>query len=417
MASTENNHRRRDLAIDIPEEDGDLEPAPECCIYKVPRCFHEAQNKGKAYIPQLISIGPLHHDDKNLAQMESQKRRYYKKFVERTSQETLEAFSSFIKDNVKRIHNCYDVELIFDKDSEASKFTEIILCDAVFIIELFLRNFEKKVNHFFFSRSWLSLELQTDLMLLENQLPFFVLQDLYNLAFCTSDKPSFLHLACLYFDFEEDEIAFGGKEIKHFTDLFRCYVVKTFPSSESYSEPETIDGTYSATKLLEAGVKFKAVKDCMLNVKFENGVLQIPCFYVAYETEAAYRNLIAFEQCHYPGKAYFCSYIQLLDFLVDTDEDVNLLENKGIIINGMGSSEAVADMINNLMVGVAELTLCYDDVIGNLSRYHDRYWNTLMRVYFRNLWRGTGTATAFIVVILTVAQTILAILDRVMPIK
>ena len=73
----ENNRQTKDhLEIDI------LEPASECCIYKVPERFREV--KETVYTPRLISIGPVHHGNKNLVKMESQKLRYHKKFFERT---------------------------------------------------------------------------------------------------------------------------------------------------------------------------------------------------------------------------------------------------------------------------------------------------------------------------------------------
>ncbi|XP_021281013.1 uncharacterized protein LOC110414252 [Herrania umbratica] len=92
----ENNHQPQDLAIEITEEDFEL--APECCIYKVPSCFREANQK--AYTSQLIPIGPIHHGNKILARMERQKQRYYNKFCQRTSKKTLEEFASFIKAHV-----------------------------------------------------------------------------------------------------------------------------------------------------------------------------------------------------------------------------------------------------------------------------------------------------------------------------
>ncbi|KAK6260920.1 hypothetical protein SCA6_015394 [Theobroma cacao] len=162
----ENNHQPQDLEIDIPE--GDLEPAPECCIYKVPRRFRVANEK--AYTPQFISIGPFHHGNTNLARMERQKLRYYKKFLSRTSKETLGRFVRFIKENGRQMRRCYDFEFVFQTELEASNFTKMILYDAVFIIEFFLRNFhdDEVVNGFLSHREWLSVELKTDLMLLEN---------------------------------------------------------------------------------------------------------------------------------------------------------------------------------------------------------------------------------------------------------
>ncbi|XP_007052257.2 PREDICTED: putative UPF0481 protein At3g02645 [Theobroma cacao] len=338
----EDNHQPQDLAIDIPEED--LEPAPECSIYKVPSCFREANQK--AFTPQLISIGPIHRGNTILARMERQKQRYYQKFRQRTSKKTLEEFSSFIKEHVSGICKCYDVDFGFDTELEVSKFVKMILFDAIFIIELFLRNSENEVNDFLFRGRWLRVELQTDLMLLENQLPLFVLEDLYNLAFLTSDKPSFLHLACFYFCIDGDQ-TFKRKGIKHFTDLIRCHAVTTRPSNSD----EKIDNKnmYNATMLHEAGVKFEVVDDDLLNVKFEKGVLQIPPFPVVNATETIFRNLMVFEQCHYLGEAFFCSYIQLLNYLIDTDKDVDLLVKEGIFDNRTGSSVAVANMINNLL--------------------------------------------------------------------
>ena len=42
-----------------------LEPpvSTECCIYKVPYYLHKLNEE--AYTPQVISIGPIHHDKKD----------------------------------------------------------------------------------------------------------------------------------------------------------------------------------------------------------------------------------------------------------------------------------------------------------------------------------------------------------------
>ncbi|XVF73504.1 hypothetical protein PTKIN_Ptkin12aG0206800 [Pterospermum kingtungense] len=397
--------------------DLDFEPAPECCIYRVPKRFREVMDK--AYSPQLISIGPFHHGNENLAKMERQKSRYYQKFCERTSNKTLENFLSFIKQNAERIYRCYE-ELAFEYEYEPSKFVEMILKDAVFIIEFCMRHSEKEAaDDFLLKREWFRLDLKRDLMLLENQLPFFVLKDLYSLAFASSDKPSFISVACLFLEIEEKQILSHKKEIKHLTDLVRCSFVRADPQDSN----EKISKVYSATMLHEAGVDFEAGVTTLLDVEFEKGKLKLPTFYAEFRAEDATRNVMAFEQCHCPDEAYVCSYIQLLDYLVDTDEDVDLLVEKGIFDNGMGSSSAITNMINSLMVGIAraQLPTCYAKIGKDLNEYYDDSWNhttaTLRHVYFNNLWRGTGTVAAFVVVLLTLTQTVLAIMDRVVPTK
>ncbi|BBN67422.1 hypothetical protein Prudu_74S000300 [Prunus dulcis] len=47
--------------------------SPACCIYRVPERLQNV--KQKAYTPQVVSIGPLHHGSKNLEAMEDHKLR------------------------------------------------------------------------------------------------------------------------------------------------------------------------------------------------------------------------------------------------------------------------------------------------------------------------------------------------------
>ncbi|WZZ78111.1 hypothetical protein YC2023_098683 [Brassica napus] len=44
--------------------------------------------------------------------------------------------------------------------------------------------------------------------------------------------------------------------------------------------------------------------------------------------EIKLRNIIALEQCHYPKQNHVCSYALFLDYLIDTDKDVDLLLEK-----------------------------------------------------------------------------------------
>ncbi|EOX96425.1 Uncharacterized protein TCM_005676 isoform 1 [Theobroma cacao] len=480
---SENNDPPNDLVIRISGEVS--EPGPECCIFKVPIRFR-AGNEA-AYAPHLISIGPTHRDDPNLAPMESQKERYYYEFLRKASEKTLKDFESSIKLNVTRICRCYDVQSIYMLDP--SQLIEIIFRDAVFIFTLFLRDWAKKQgftskdnNHdeeeddyYDLNQSaLLRVKLLTDLMLLENQLPFFVLEDLYKLVFPSSNENSFpdpakpasngycfLDLACSYFNIKKHP-SFEKKKIKHFTDLIRYQVLRNCPIVGNDEQIGNYN-MHSATKLHEAGVKFKcttvknifrvmfngvsynckkigdldlegfwlinqATNDALesteyslLEVEFKKGVLKLLTIDVEYETEIRFRNLMAFEQYYYSKRAYFCSYIKLLDSLIDTNEDVDLLVKEGIIVNRLGSSAAVAEMINKLAVGVVHSTLLYGEIGWKLDQHYKNPWNhtmaTLRHVYFSDLWRGTGTAAAFIVVILTLMQTILAILEKAAPTK
>ncbi|EOX96417.1 Uncharacterized protein TCM_005665 [Theobroma cacao] len=113
--------------------------------------------------------------------------------------------------------------------------------------------------------------------------------------------------------------------------------------------------------------------------------------------------------------------VELIDMLMDdmlkfTIRDVDLPVKEGIIVNRLGSNVAMANMINNLAVGVAHSTVLYGEIGMELGWHYKNSWNhrwtILKQVYFYNLWRRTVTVATFIVVIRTVLQTVLAILEK-----
>lgn len=95
-------------------------------------------------------------------------------------------------------------------------------------------------------------------------------------------------------------------------------------------EKEAYKDLCNADELDSAGVESVVSKEkSSLVIKFEDGILILPCFMVADCTERVFRNMMALEQCHYSNTAYVCNYIDFLDCLIETEEDVELLVNQG----------------------------------------------------------------------------------------
>nr|TKS06636.1 hypothetical protein D5086_0000121120 [Populus alba] len=168
----------------------------ECCIYRVPNSFRKV--RPEAYTPQLISIGPLHHGDERLKDMEQQKLRYFKQFAEREywkdMKVDIEDLVISIKKKEKRIRASYSENF---SEITSRGFIEMIMLDAVFIIEFLMDLYDcepdsKRVLPMIF-------DIREDLMLLENQLPFFIIHEIYNNAY-RKEKTSipFLNLATVY---------------------------------------------------------------------------------------------------------------------------------------------------------------------------------------------------------------------------
>ena len=76
--------------------------------------------------------------------------------------------------------------------------------------------------------------------------------------------------------------------------------------------------------------------------------LEVPHLEVHDETEGNFRNLMALEQCHYPFEAYICNCMVLLDFLINTREDVELLVKKGLLLTSYVAIKQLPLWLTNL---------------------------------------------------------------------
>jgi hypothetical protein len=99
-------YQRATLVNSITRKLESLEPlsSPEPCIYKVPDPLRKLNKE--AFSPQILSIGPFHHDDENLQNMEKHKLRYLKVLMER-AQKTLEDLLLVIEDAEESVRPCY----------------------------------------------------------------------------------------------------------------------------------------------------------------------------------------------------------------------------------------------------------------------------------------------------------------------
>nr|POF05787.1 upf0481 protein [Quercus suber] len=440
-----------ELIIDVPLV---MEPVQwrECCIYKVPKKLRQVNKE--AYTPKLISIGPFHHGEKDLRgekglrdeenenvrrDMEMLKVRYFKDFCYRTGKCQKE-IARIIEENEVKIRHCYaEISKLNSED-----FVKMVLLDSTFIIELFLKNDAKKEHEddYILSKPWLKEGIEQDLMLLENQLPFFILKELYDQISYSekNNEISFLDLACRYFSVSKLKIQ-DGKEVKHFTDLVRY----SYCPSIQYTKGRAITNLYSATKLYGAGVMFRNDEESqsrLLDIQFKKlpflkifpcfdiswflnclpclkcfpclermqTLLKVPTLIIDGGTEICFRNLMALEQCHYPSESYICNYVVLLDCLIDTSEDVDLLVKEEIIANALGSNEAVANMVNKLSHEIVENNSCYDDLTQDLYTHYNQGCNhnmaSLRSIYFADVWRGTATIVGLIVFGFTFWNTI-----------
>lgn len=210
---------------------------------------------------------------------------------------------------------------------------------------------------------------------------------------------------------------------KHLLDLVRSSFI-IIPINEEQKEPKKRVTTpthviHCVSKLRRAGIKIKpgnSNKESFLHVTFKHGVIEMPTITMDDFMSSFLLNCVAFEQC-YSGcstSMQFTTYVTLLDCLINTYKDVEYLCDRNIIENHFGTEGEVAHFFNNAGKDVAvDMELCY--LARLFNEVHEYYgsswhvqWASFKYTYFDTPWSFISALAAFVLLVLTVAQTFFA---------
>lgn len=354
-------------------------------------------NNSEAFCPKIISIGPIHHGRQDLESMEKHKLDYAISFFRRTSNPdvALEACNSIILGLLDDILANYEEAARFKASFGKEKLVRIFLIDGCFILELFLTfSSTDPMLHKdpIFSYSWMIPTLQRDLALLENQIPFVLLNLLFNLTVrhSSAETTNVLHELALRFfqsalSVDEETIrTTGRRSCNHLLDLIHnCYIPTQAASNRQGKGPSEV--IRNAKALNEAGIKLKSygVKN-LVDVEYENGVIRLPKFVIHDMTDTLFWNLLALEQCCRRDAEYISSYVLLMDLLVNTNEDVELLERSGIIKSYMADRDRISNFLNNIGKQVLLQDFYYAGLCDEVDKYYNNRIVQLTSFYFRH---------------------------------
>ncbi|KAK4716185.1 hypothetical protein R3W88_014523 [Solanum pinnatisectum] len=431
-----------------------------------------------AYTPMLISIGPYHKRNHELSSMEKYKLLYLQRFLQRKEGLDVESYISALEKKKDEALKCYDDNL--DNDI-VDKFSELLLLDGCFVVE-FIREYyaseekeeeeEEDNDNIIINLEWMKKQVCRDMVLLENQLPFFVLTMLHDMT-KHHIEVSFLYMVrkTLLDTFPKAKFI-PPSEIHNFnTERFNhlVHVVHMFcrPSDHDHMKAKQITNIASTqkdcckirfcgnilqltksketpnvlnlwdcyhipsvTELYDAGVRFirigyvqekKEDKTTLFDIKFEKGLMKIPCFAIEDTMETFMRNLIAYEQ-HSTNKVdiypYFSNYAHIMTQLIGSHKDVKFLRKMKIILKDIGDDKQVASIFKKLSDGVEITSFYYIEECSKLIQHCEKPWSqmkaSLRDNYFSNPWVGASTVAAITLLVLTVIQTVLAFTGDVM---
>ncbi|XP_008229160.1 PREDICTED: UPF0481 protein At3g47200-like [Prunus mume] len=392
------------------------------CIFRMPHVL--VKGKKEVYVPHLLSIGPFQRGLQFQA-MEVIKSWYLHCLLERkpTPTTVLEDFVGAIRDMEQDYRDCYEENI----DLTSDEFVEMMVVDGCFIIELF-RKFSGKVpienNDPVFHRPWMHSILINDLLLLENQLPWRVIECLFNLTRESNagKKYSLSELTLKYFEgytLGMCQLVRGALKGKHLLDLVKNSLL-LFAQLEFVSETH-LDRTSSlrmpsVTELEKSGIIFiRGTGPDMFNITFKSGVMSIPPIRVHKNGESLFRNLVAYEQCE--TASIITSYAVLLEQLITSDKDVEYLAGHGIIENVLGHD--ISLIFSSLSNDVRPPNCCYQNLyedVNDYCKFRLNRYKAVLRTYFKEPLALVNFATAVVLVtILTLIQTIFSIMSYKTP--
>ncbi|KAM6573209.1 hypothetical protein CsatA_017289 [Cannabis sativa] len=418
----EEDARRDYIKIDVDPLADELEnmiadtvsmlPKYSPCIFRVPNIL--SRHNPKAYKPNAFSLGPFHYNQLHLKPTRS----------ENQTETKLNELTTTIRELQEEARECYEGSIKMSMD----EFIKVMVIDGCFIIELFCKDNNDELigeNDPIFGVNCMMSMLTHDLILLENQIPWLVLESLFkkiitpdhvNLPLITLVTNFFNSLFCRGVEICQEVHKY---ENLHILDLLRNSLV--LPSSIAKQETNnTLSNDEwqvlpSATILVEAGIKFKKaeISNNILDIKFKNGVMEIPSLFIQDVTESLFRNLICFEQCLPFCEEVINSYLTFLDYLINSRKDVEIFSKEKIIENWIDNEET-AVFLNRIVNDTSVDRFYYFDLVNEVNKYCQRRWPRYRRVlihdYFRHPWAFISVSAAIILLILTIVQTVFTII-------
>lgn len=385
-----------------------------------------------AYEPRMVSIGPYYHGSAALRTMEDHKWRYLLSLLSRNAAISASTLVEAVRSLEPRARACYSERPELDADA----FVRMLLLDGCFILE-FLFKWHQNEPDELCDVGWGLTLVDTDLLLLENQIPFFVVERIYDLVAGShgGSRENLVRLIRVYNGVgDDDQVASSSPaasvtgDIHHLLHLYyESFVPKLSPTpTNKETKKARAEVIPRATEMSAAGVTFvrRASARDVYDVTFDRrrGVMEIPGVEVDDMRRPLLINLIKFEQtrCREEEEAgVVTSYVSLMGMLVRTAQDVELLRRRGVLDNLMADDDEAARFFSHLGDGGSinyGARHVYSDLYDDVQRYCGSWWHTnqaaLRRDYFGSPWSAISFIVAAVVVALTATQTFFTVFPR-----
>ncbi|KAK8546400.1 hypothetical protein V6N12_027187 [Hibiscus sabdariffa] len=375
----------------------------------------------KCFEPRLVSLGPLHHGNANYQRAEPSKLQFAAYFALENNT-TDDILFGKIKAEIKDLRKCYKPEEIKDYDDEKLAWMLFVDgCAVLCAVNCGMEGEFEKLN----TKPDLLVFAQLDLFLLENQIPYRVLQILINSAIDSqkwkkSLKAFIAHNLITNIPGEhKSSNAVPDPDGEDYAHLLEWLRAAHLIGNEAKRESSTIGKTLlscgdsrrhrktfrSIKELRESGIHVKPTQTINLkNIYFycnPLGKLMMPRLWVDDSTVSKFMNLVALETCRdFKNNFEITTYLCFLDSLIDTAEDVKVLRVAGMLHNYLGSDEEVAEFFNKMSRDLVPDQQGYSDVVIDIHKYCNNPWMAALAHVYRTYFSSPWSFLAFLGVII-----------------
>ncbi|XAR68342.1 hypothetical protein NMG60_11003436 [Bertholletia excelsa] len=435
------------IMIDSLVEQNERHLYSQCIIERVPQLLQNSGSNNKDYDPMMVSIGPYHHGKKRLQRAEKVKPIMAQLYVFGSGR-TLHEFYIAILPKVNDLKSYY-VKGSTDKYSNEEFATMMLLdgCLVWVIIEAFASSFGHECQIYMDEIDCLGMHawpcLAYDILwLMENQLPFEVLQLLMSLKYEGDDgmkkMSTFLDLR-VYGDAKPvREIKVDASDILakqqplHLLEL--SYLTGNGDPISQKKRPRSKSG--ANYKLSEAFYFFRSVSELKAkgifvrcngsysatSVKFRSfffvGLVDLPIIIISPGRRIVCSNLIAYEltqgDANRGMQTYFTNFMKSL---INHPDDVKELRSKHVLISEQYSSD---EEVVNIMKSITIYPITCDDPYKDIREMIQKHYNSKAKTwiaefihnYFSSPWVIIAFLAAILVVGLSCIQTYFTVYPR-----
>ncbi|CAL4980646.1 unnamed protein product [Urochloa decumbens] len=409
-------------------------------IYRVPACIKDGDPNRKVYKPRVVSLGPFHHGDPELAPMEEHKQRALRHLLRRANQRPrlLPELVASVEEVAEELESAYYPDLgdWWRGEEGRERFLEMMVVDGCFLLEVMrAADLHAKIagddyapDDPVFSHHgvvYMVPYIRRDMLMLENQVPLLLLQKLVAVETAKPPNSDVINRMVLRFMSPSPRPPPSDTLGLHALDLHRRNMLYGYhpapphwSSSRDEPGPDDIIIIRSALELYEAGIRFKKSrsKASLHDIRFRHGVLSMPSLTVDDSTEYMLANTMAFERLHVGAGNDVTAYVFFMGGIVKLAKDVAVLSSSGIIQNAAGSDEAAAKMFASVSKDmVLEPERALEAVQREVNAYCEKPWNkwraNVIHNYFRSptsVLNFLAAAVALVMIVVQTAYTIMA---------